>query len=197
MIAAGGTDVVANFSVRKQFAASTEALHHRSPADHHCGQGPLALQVQNSRGEVGPSTDRGPSVADGPDLQATDPQAPDFCTTELQVTDQLHEYNYCATYEPPHVVNYYANDFFAVITPNASDDFDAVDLTGDDYYHQRSVDFGDWEENAPADSAQARYLENGTSGPRVQVVGDAQKVKGSLWMRFKKCISRGLCCQQH
>jgi len=210
MIAIGKTDVIANSAVRKRFTTSAEALH-RSSADHHCGQAPPALQQeQNNRSEVVPSAERDfcSSATDGPDLQATDPQAPDsqatdpqgldLCTTELQITDQLQKYNFCATYDPHrHVANYYANDFFAVITPNASDDFDAVDLTGDDYYRQRSVDFGGWEERAPADSAQARYLENGTWGTSVQASGDAQKEKGSLWTRFKKYISRGLCCQQH
>ncbi|XP_016663162.1 uncharacterized protein LOC107884799 [Acyrthosiphon pisum] len=196
MIAAGETNVVANSAVRKRFTASAEALH-RSPADHHCGQAPPAPQEQNSRSEEVPSADRDScSGTDGSDLQATDPQAPDLCTTEFQITDQLQNYNFRATYDP-HVANCYANDFFAVITPNASDDFDAVDLTGDDYYRQRSVDFGGWDERAPSDSAQAQSLENGTWGIRVQAAGDAQKEKGSLWTRFKKYISRGLCCQQH
>lgn len=202
MTAVGETDVVVDSAVRKRFTASAEALH-RSPADHHCGQAPPAPQEQNSRSEVVPSADRDSCTAtDGPDLQATDqqahdsqetdPQAPDLCPIQLQITDQLQNYNFCATYDP-HVANYYANDFFAVITPNASDDFDAVDLTGDDYYRQRSVDSGGWE----ADSAQARSLENGTWGVRVQGAGNTQKEKGSLWTRFKKYISHGLCCRQH
>lgn len=206
MIAVGETDVVANFTVQKRFTGSAEALH-RSLADHHCGQAPPAPQEQNSPNEVVPSADRDSfSGTDGPDLQATDPQVPDLQATdpqaphvrptEFQINDQLQKYNFCATYDP-HVTNFYANDFFAVITPNASDDFDAVDLTGDDYYRQRSVDFGGWEERAPADSVQARSLENGTRGTRVQAAGDAQKEKCSVWTRFKKYISRGLCCQQH
>jgi len=197
MIAVGETDAVANSAVWKRFAASAEALR-RSPADRHCEQAPPE-QKNGRSSEVVPSADRDSCGATGgPALQATDPQAADFCsTTELQITDQLQEYGFCATHDP-RVANYYANDFFAVITPNASDDFDAVDLTGDDYYRQRSVDFGGWEGRAPADSAQARSLENGTWGARVQAAaGDAREEKGSLWTRFKKYISRGLCCRQH
>jgi len=207
MIAVGEPD-----AVRKRFTASAESLP-RSPVD--CGHAPAIPQEQSSRqvpvadryssGTHGPQAppDLQATHPQAPDLRATDLQVPDFCTIELQSPDdlQLQESNFRATYDPPVVPKSYVTDFFAVITPNASDDFDAVDLTaGDDYHVQRSVDLQDgWEERAPADSAHARSLENGTWDARVQAsaTGDARKdEESSLWTRCKNYISRRLCCRQ-
>jgi len=211
MVSVGETDGVANPAVRKQSTASPEASLHRSPEYHHRGHAPPAPQEQNGRREVLPtaavrdscSANGGPKIPDlqttGPralDLQATDQRSPDFCTTTLQITEQQQEYKFCATYDP-HATNRYADDFFAVITPNASDDFDAVDLTGDDYDRKRSVDFGSWEGRAPIDLAQAQSLEDETWRTSVQAAVNARKVKDSLWTRLKKYISRGLCFHKH
>ncbi|KAL5243525.1 hypothetical protein ACI65C_010935 [Semiaphis heraclei] len=209
MIAVGEPD-----AARKRFTASAESLP-RSSADYHCGHAPAIPQEQSSREEVLPGADRHSSgthcpqaLTDlqathpkAPDLRATDRQVPDFCTIESPDDLQLHESNFRATYDPPVVPKSYATDFFAVITPNASDDFDAVDLTaGDDYrVLQRSVDLDGWEERVPADSAHARSLENGTWDARLQAsaAGDARKdEESSLWTRCKNYISRGLCCRQ-
>ncbi|XP_022163481.1 uncharacterized protein LOC111028983 [Myzus persicae] len=208
MIEVGETEVqvmVANAEDRKRFMASTEALH-RSPADHRYGHAPPIAQEDQSSGrsEVLPPADRESCATNGPqahpDLQATDLQAPDLRATDLQASDfcttELQEYKFHATYDPHVAANYYTPDFFAVITPNASDDFDAVDLTGDDCHRQRSVDLGGWEERAPADSEQSRSPENGNWDSRVQAPEDTPKEEGSLWTRFKKYVSCGLCCRQ-
>ncbi|XP_060833899.1 uncharacterized protein LOC132917263 [Rhopalosiphum padi] len=196
MTTSGKTDVVGvNATDRKRFTTSTEA-------DVHCNdRAPTREQRSLHSSEVVQTADRdscSSSTTDGPQApnpqlqRATDPRTIDFYTSELQVTDQRRESRFCVT-DDPHAAKFYAKDFCAVIMPNCSDEFDAVDLTVNDY-RQRSVD--SWEERGSTiDSAQVRSMENGTWGTRVQT-GDARKQKISLWTRVKQCIRRRLCCQQ-
>jgi len=171
-----------NDEVRKQFTGSTEALH-RSSADEYCDGRPPTREQRSHSSE----------------LTAVDPQAlPDISTTELQVAadQQLQESNFCAT-DDSRAAQFYNNDFCAVIMPNASDDFDAVDLTIDDY-RPRSFDVDSWgDRGSTIDSVQTRSLESGTWGIGVQqMTRDIQKEKSSLWTRIKNYICDRLCCQR-
>ncbi|CAH1721230.1 unnamed protein product [Aphis gossypii] len=181
-----------NDEVRKQFTGSAEALHRSSADGEYCDGRPPTPEQRSRSSELTAVGPEAPNL-----LRTTDPQAlPDIFTTELQVaaTDQqLRESDFCATDDPP-TAQFYTNDFRAVIMPNASDDFDAVDLTVDDY-RPRSFDVDSWgDRGSTIDSVQARSLESGTWGIGVQqMTRDVRKENGSLWTRIKNYICDRLC----
>ncbi|XP_025207375.1 uncharacterized protein LOC112603150 [Melanaphis sacchari] len=183
MTAAGKTDAaVVHAAARKRLiVTSTEALHRPSPVE--CNRPAPTRKQRPSHSEVVEAADRNScnSATDGlqaPNplkLQATDQRVFDFCAAELQVTDELQESGFYSS---------------GVIVSYASDEFDAVDLTVNDY-RQSSVDTDGWDvHGSGVEWARARSLEN-----RMRI-GDVRKENGSSWARFKKFISRRLCCQQ-
>lgn len=183
-----------NDEVWKQFTGSTEGLHRSSADDEYCDGRPPTREERSHSSELTSVAPQSPNL-----LRNTDPQAlPDISTSKLQVAadQQLEESNFCAT-DDSRAAQFYTNDFCAVIMPNASDDFDAVDLTVDDY-RQRSFDIDSWgDRGSTIDSVQARSLESGTWGIGVQqMTRDVRKEKGSLWTRIKNYICDKLWCQR-